>query len=127
MGFFDVPAGIDAVRSLTGRDKVTCVGHSEGGTSIFVALTTRPEYNAKIKYAVSMASFTYMTNIGFPLNIILAVVYLFNNVRDFEFAQDSFIQKLIALTICTLYDGVICNLALNFILGPSMNDRNVSC
>lgn len=127
MGFYDLPAVINEILRKTKREKISCVGHSQGGTSLFVLLSTRPEFNSKIKLAVSMASFTFMTNIGFPLNVILLGVQLFKNLRDFEIAPNTLPQRVLSLLICTKMNGAICNQGINFILGPSYNQRsNVS-
>lgn len=152
MGFYDLPAVINEILRITSSKKLSCVAHSQGicryyffsdafiwqiadsidtfrlgGTSLFVLLSTRPEFNSKIKLAVSMASFTFMTNIGFPLNVILSAVQLFNNFRDFEFAPNTLPQRVLSLLICTKMNGVICDHGINFILGPSYNQRsNVS-
>lgn len=127
MGYYDLPAVIDKVLNITKKSQLSTVGHSQGGTSIYVLFSERPEYNKKIKFAASIASFTYMTNVGFPLNVILSSLQLFNNFRDFEFVPNNVLQKMVSLFICRLFDGVICNYAIDFILGPSSDKRDVSC
>ncbi|XP_055314137.1 lipase 1-like isoform X2 [Sitodiplosis mosellana] len=124
MGYYDLPAVIEEILRITKREKVSAIGHSEGGTSLFVLLSTRPEFNSIVKLAVSMASFTFMTNIGFPLDVILLAVQLFKNFRDFEFAPNTLPQKILSLLICTIMNGAICDHGINFVLGPSYNERS---
>jgi pimeloyl-ACP methyl ester carboxylesterase len=44
MGDYDIPASIDYVRKVTGQEKVTYVGHSQGTTQMFSALASNEDY-----------------------------------------------------------------------------------
>lgn len=48
IGTYDVPCAIDFVLQQTGYDQLTLVGWSQGSTNVFVTLSLRPEYNAKV-------------------------------------------------------------------------------
>jgi pimeloyl-ACP methyl ester carboxylesterase len=39
LGKYDAPSQIDYVRNLTGNDKISYMGHSQGTTQIFTALS----------------------------------------------------------------------------------------
>ncbi|XP_023172789.2 lipase 1-like [Drosophila hydei] len=67
IGYYDLPALIDAVLAKTGYEKLSYFGHSQGTTSFFVMASTRPEYNAKIHVMSALAPVAYMTNIESPL------------------------------------------------------------
>lgn len=43
LGTYDLPAQVDKVKEVTGVDKVTYIGHSQGGSQIFYALATNLE------------------------------------------------------------------------------------
>lgn len=48
IGVYDLPAMIDFVLNYTGHNRLIYVGHSQGGTSVCVLLSERPEYNQKL-------------------------------------------------------------------------------
>jgi pimeloyl-ACP methyl ester carboxylesterase len=39
MGLYDAPAQVDYVRKVSGRDKITYIGHSQGTTQMFFAIS----------------------------------------------------------------------------------------
>lgn len=51
MGVYDLPALIDFILARTGQEQLIYAGHSQGGTSLFVLLSERREYNKKISSA----------------------------------------------------------------------------
>lgn len=55
IGSIDLPAKIDYILETTGQESIYFAGHSQGGTSYFVMMSTQPEYNKKIRAAVLMA------------------------------------------------------------------------
>lgn len=56
---FDVSAVIDAVRSWTGKSKVIYIGHSQGATTMFALLSSKPEYNDKISIFAGLGPVTF--------------------------------------------------------------------
>jgi pimeloyl-ACP methyl ester carboxylesterase len=44
MGRYDAPAQVDYVRKVTGRDKITYIGHSMGTTQLFAGLSTNQSF-----------------------------------------------------------------------------------
>lgn len=54
IGKYDLPATIDYIINSTNHQKIYYVGHSQGGTALYVAMSTRPEYNQKIRLATLM-------------------------------------------------------------------------
>ncbi|XP_030080374.1 lipase 3-like [Drosophila hydei] len=77
IGYYDLPALIDAVLAKTGYEKLSYFGHSQGTTSIFVLASTRPEYNAKINVITALAPVAYMGNMECPL---IGLAHSFFNV-----------------------------------------------
>ncbi|EDW12728.1 lipase 1 [Drosophila mojavensis] len=63
IGYYDLPALIDAVLAKTGYQKLSYFGHSQGSTSFFVMASTRPEYNTKINLMSALSPVVYMGNI----------------------------------------------------------------
>ena len=44
MGRYDIPAFVDKVREVTGKEKITIMGYSQGGAQIFYALSTNHDW-----------------------------------------------------------------------------------
>lgn len=55
MGKYDVPAIIDYILNNTKQEKLHYIGHSQGGTSLYIAMSLRPEYNNKVRLAILLA------------------------------------------------------------------------
>ena len=56
LGEYDLPAQIDKVRLVTGQDKITYIGHSQGTSQMFYALTTNnKEIAAKVNLFIALA------------------------------------------------------------------------
>jgi len=83
MGYYDLPAEINYVLNVTGKSQIYYIGHSMGATMFFVLMSTRPEYNSKIKLAAALAPAVYLDHMTSPAKIfaafdrrILRVLYL---------------------------------------------------
>lgn len=66
IGYYDVPTMFDFMLSHTNTSRAFYVGHSQGGTSLMVLLTLRPEFNDKIIHAHLMAPAVFMKNFPHP-------------------------------------------------------------
>lgn len=120
MAIYDVPETIEKMRELTGSPSVQYVGHSQGATVVIALLSLKPEYNKIITHAGLLAPFTYMKEVGFPINAMIEGFYM-DDVIDFEFLPHSYPQNILSMSVCRLFNGAVCNMGLNFILGPSYN------
>ncbi|GLG98545.1 Lipase [Gryllus bimaculatus] len=67
MGVYDLPAVIDHILAVTGQEQLHYIGHSMGTTMFYVMGAMRPEYNAKILSAHTLAPVAYMGNTQTPL------------------------------------------------------------
>ncbi|KAG5865623.1 hypothetical protein JTB14_010373 [Gonioctena quinquepunctata] len=67
LGSIDLPATINYVLERTGTDGIYYVGHSQGTTAYYVMVSTRPEYNEKIRVQVSLAPVAFMKHMTSPL------------------------------------------------------------
>ncbi|KXJ79234.1 hypothetical protein RP20_CCG001665 [Aedes albopictus] len=76
IGFYDLPAMIDAALQMSQRKQLHLIAFSEGASATLVLLSERPEYNAKIMSLNLMAPAAFMTNSQFKL-----VALLFNKIR----------------------------------------------
>lgn len=66
IGYFDIAAMIDYALKANGQgqEAIHYVGHSQGTTVFLALMSTRPEYNAKIKTSQLLAPVAYMNNMG---------------------------------------------------------------
>lgn len=55
VGTKDLPAMFDYIFKYTEQEDLYYIGHSMGTTSLFALLSTKPEYNIKIKIAICLA------------------------------------------------------------------------
>lgn len=55
MGVYDLPAAIDHILNTTNKDKIVYIGHSLGTTTFYAFAATRPDYNNKIFFHISLA------------------------------------------------------------------------
>ncbi|KAL0871598.1 hypothetical protein ABMA27_004130 [Loxostege sticticalis] len=62
-GIYDVAATIDFILQKTGQEQLTAIGHSVGTTLLYVLGAEKPEYNDKIKLAVSLAPICFLQNL----------------------------------------------------------------
>lgn len=63
IGFYDLPAMINAILRKTEKSRLFYVGHSQGTTALLVLLSLQPEFNQKIIQAHLMAPAVFMENI----------------------------------------------------------------
>ncbi|XP_031633178.1 lipase 1-like [Contarinia nasturtii] len=124
MGVFDLPAVIDSVIEKSKRSQIPCIGHSQGATMFLVLLSMRPEYNSKIKHVGLMAPFSYVSNTGFPLNMILKFFQTIVPYTDWEFWPNTVQQRILAKAMCQMNNGLFCNQFINMFHGTSIDQRN---
>lgn len=75
---FDLPTMFDYVISVTGKKQMYYVGHSQGGTTFFICMAMRPEYNDAFKLMVALAPGVVMSHTQSLLLRILSVSDSFN-------------------------------------------------
>lgn len=76
IGFYDLPAMIDYMLNETKKTKTFYAGHSQGTTSLFVLLSTRPQYNKKIIQAHLMAPSAFRKKLPRLKTIIYGLEFL---------------------------------------------------
>lgn len=55
MGVNDLAAAIDYILDVTNSSQLIYIGHSQGTTMFYTLMSTKPEYNAKVKLHVGLA------------------------------------------------------------------------
>lgn len=76
IGFYDLSAMIDYVLHETRATKLFYAGHSQGTTSLFVLLSTRPQYNKKVIQAHLMAPSAFRKKLPRLRTIIYGLEFL---------------------------------------------------
>lgn len=67
MGEIDLPTIIDHITEVTGQQKISYVGHSEGTTQMFLGASLKPDYFAeKINLFLALAPVASTANIPSP-------------------------------------------------------------
>lgn len=72
MGTIDLPTMIDYVLEQTGQDSLLHVGHSQGTTTFYTMTSELPQYNAKVRAHISLASMSFMNHMTSPLLQVMA-------------------------------------------------------
>ncbi|KAL0822180.1 hypothetical protein ABMA28_004311 [Loxostege sticticalis] len=63
LAVYDMPPVIDFILQETGQEQLTAIGWSVGTTQLYVLGAEKPEYNDKIKLAVSLAPISVLQNL----------------------------------------------------------------
>ena len=87
IGIYDLPAMIDYMLHTTKSSKIFYVGHSQGGTSFIVCMSTLPEYNNKIAQAHLLGPAVFTSHIPHPMGPTLAT-----GIRNGFFGDSSFVN-----------------------------------
>jgi len=69
-GKIDIPAIVDYVRNMTGYEKVSIIGHSQGGTQFFAGLYWTPSLAEKVNLFVGLAPAYYFK---WNINVIIHI------------------------------------------------------
>ncbi|XP_063627479.1 lipase 3-like [Cydia splendana] len=67
-GCYDLAALVDFILEFTGEQSIRTIGHSQGTVIHFVLLSTRPEYNEKIKGFIALAPIAFLSNLIPPVS-----------------------------------------------------------
>jgi len=127
MGDYDAPAQVDYVRSATGIDKVTYIGHSQGTSQMFYGIQDRQDFwKERINLFTALAPVTRLHNAKCALFQFLAAHYqLLENVTNFLGVYD--ILGHDSLILSSAFCGLIpefCRFAEGFLItqDPSLDD-----
>lgn len=87
MGYYDLAANIDYVLKATGQSQLSIIGFSEGTTMTFVLMSTRPEYNKKVRVFIALAPVVFLSNAVGPLNFLIHAGPFLNFVLPPSFTE----------------------------------------
>lgn len=128
---YDLPAVYDYVLRTTGGDDLVYVGHSQGTTMMFGALTTPSvaEYLLpRTSHYMALAPVAYVGNIEQQLLKDLAAMDLGQMLLKFgmkEWVPDEWIMHYIDPTLCAIAP-VFCNNLLVALAGCTLEHKNVT-
>lgn len=71
IGMYDIPAAIDYILKITKAEKLVYVGHSLGTTIFYVTAATRPEYNEKVLFQISLAPVAGLQHTASSLRLLV--------------------------------------------------------
>ncbi|KAH8294691.1 hypothetical protein KR018_001517, partial [Drosophila ironensis] len=100
IGVEDVAAFIDYIGKKTQQQAVHVVSHSQGGTTLLVLLSMRPEYNNRVKTAILLAPAAFMKNTWTLGQYMLTP--LIKAMPDVEFMYHNPALSTLTSTICRL-------------------------
>ncbi|XP_011866796.1 PREDICTED: lipase 3-like [Vollenhovia emeryi] len=124
IGTKDLPVMIDYVLSNTKQKTLRYVGHSMGTTTLFILLSTKPEYNVKIKLGILLAPVGIWKEISTPVEHIYNRIPKLKGFLDsngiYEIATLSSKSISIGRTLCsdTAVTQAVC-IAIFFLLSGS--------
>ena len=75
--FLDAPALIDRVLNATKQPNLHLIGMSKGTTVAMSLLSTRVEYNSKVRLLILMSPVTYIESPVLALSILIGVLKAF--------------------------------------------------
>ncbi|TGZ48458.1 hypothetical protein DBV15_11536 [Temnothorax longispinosus] len=108
------------------------VGHSMGGTALFTFLSSRPEYNMKIKMAICLAPASFWMKVSPTLNELITILPTIKEILRERETYDVFPQSLatvtVARTLCNdnAMTQIICVTVLFLIAGPDPAQLNTT-
>ncbi|XP_061387818.1 lipase 3-like [Musca vetustissima] len=93
IGHYDIAAMIDYALATNGQGQkaIHYIGHSQGTTVFFTLMSTRPEYNEKIKTAHMLAPVAFMSNMSDKLVRTLAPYLGHHNGYSGFFSDQEFV------------------------------------
>ncbi|XP_061386647.1 lipase 3-like [Musca vetustissima] len=112
IGVLDLPSIIDFVLKTTKQNNLHYVGHSQGTTSMFVLLSTYPQYNAKLRSVHLMAPVAFMehsTSKLIKLSAPLLGSYSFMTplAGDKALIDNVFIRNILGIESCRRTEGAL--------------------
>ncbi|XP_061386646.1 lipase 3-like [Musca vetustissima] len=122
IGVLDLPSIIDFVLKTTKQNNLHYVGHSQGTTTMFVLLSSRPEYNAKLRSVHLLAPVTFMehstsTLIKLTAPLLGSYSFLTPLVGDNALIDNVFIRNILGMESCRRTEGALFICPYLFFLG----------
>uniref|UniRef100_A0A8C2TQ09 Lipase member M-like n=1 Tax=Coturnix japonica TaxID=93934 RepID=A0A8C2TQ09_COTJA len=119
MAMYDLPATINYILQKTGQEQLYYVAYSQGTTTGFIAFSSIPELDHKIKMFFALAPITTSSNMKSPL------VRLVNHNNQLVFDKDEFLKQVTSRLCGYTFFKSFCSLVL-YLPGGFTNSLNVS-
>ncbi|KAM0728120.1 Lipase 3 [Formica fusca] len=104
IGTRDLPVMIDYVLNYTKSETLHYIGHSMGTTVLFALLSTKPEYNAKIRLGICLAPIAFWKEVSpiakFLSNLAPQLKIFFDNNNIYEIAPLSSTTVTVGRKLC---------------------------
>ncbi|KYN32645.1 Lipase 3 [Trachymyrmex septentrionalis] len=121
VGTKDLPAMFNYIFNYTDQKDLYYIGHSMGTTSLFSLLSTKPEYNIKIKMAICLAPVAFWVEVTPTFNTILNIfpIEVLRKREIYDFLPQSLTSVTIGRLLCNdnAITQFICITILFFIVG----------
>ncbi|XP_071566394.1 lipase 3-like [Temnothorax nylanderi] len=130
IGTKDLPAMFDYILNYTKRKDLYYIGHSMGGTTLLTLLSTKPEYNIKIKMAICLAPASFWIKVTPIINEVANIYPILMEVLREREIYDFLPQSLATVTLLRILckdntmTQIICVTVLFLIAGsdpPQLN------
>lgn len=123
-GYFDVPAFIDFIIKMTNQPKIFYVGHSQGCTIFFIAMSLRPEYNDKVQMSAHLGPIAWLKHIKSPIPKTIAeatkeIKFILDYIGMGELFARGQLSHLILEFLCQFAPQLICGTGLKITTGLS--------
>ncbi|XP_008192577.2 lipase 3 [Tribolium castaneum] len=106
IGVYDIPAFIDHILEVTGRESIQYVGYSQGTTTFFMLGSEKPEYVQKVKLMTALAPAIYLKN---PKGPLLKFLVYFRRLWEFLLKFFNFQEFFPRDGLVAYYLNHICN------------------
>ncbi|KYM76677.1 Lipase 3 [Atta colombica] len=132
VGTKDLPAMFNYIFNYTDQKNLYYIGHSMGTTSLFSLLSTKPEYNIKIKMAICLAPVAFWMKVTPTFDRILNSFPIVKEVLREREIYDILPQSLTTVTVARLLCNdnamtqFICITILFFIVGRDPTQLNTT-
>ncbi|KAJ8727854.1 hypothetical protein PYW08_016239 [Mythimna loreyi] len=127
VALYDVPAVIDYILKIKGKDtKITYIGHSMGTTILFAMLSLRPEYNDILSAGFALAPVVFLSDMKSPLKSMAPIAsnlaYIDGLQGTYEFIpKNSALGKISSTCNGENMDSLICKNIVFYLCG--FNER----
>ncbi|XP_055844313.1 lipase 3-like [Episyrphus balteatus] len=112
IAMYDLPAMIEHVCSVTGEEKVTYIGHSQGTTTFLVLNSLNTDFKHRIKSAHLLAPVAYMEHLQSPVFKWTSGIMGLPNYSPYftgsmEIMPNSKLMEVLGYSVCTAKAAVV--------------------
>jgi lysosomal acid lipase/cholesteryl ester hydrolase len=128
MGLYDIPAFINKIKTVTGVDKITYIGHSQGTSQMFAGISKLPDYYKSVLNGfIALGPVTYMDHIGSNF-ISMAANYnidiMLQLIRVNEILNSITSLQRLEIILCQRI-GILCRGLLDLLADRNVDDDDL--